>query len=102
MWPKAGKRWTQPVLVTEFLEGQGCQMEKRQDGSPTLASTTGLKPTDGVTHGSWNQSAWSLGPLCPLPPHLDTLHSREKGQSSATPGHPGLARPVPPGAEWQG
>lgn len=59
-------------------------MEKRQDGSPTPAGTAGLKPTDGVTHGSCNQSAWSLGPLCPLPPHLDTLQSREKGQSSAT------------------
>ena len=77
-------------------------MEKRQDGSPTPAGTAGLKPTDGVTHGSWNQSAWSLGPLCPLPPHLDTLQSREKGQSSATLGHPGLVRQVPPGAEWQG
>lgn len=39
MCPEAGKGWTQPLLVAEeFLEGQGCQMEKRQDdGSPTPA-----------------------------------------------------------------
>lgn len=29
---------------------------------PSPAGTVGLKPTNGVTDGSWNQSAWNLGP----------------------------------------